>query len=346
MSAQPHVVVPSAPALSPDKIAQLGLGFWASKTLLSAIELGVFTQLGAGALNAAELTSKLGLHHRSSRDFYDALVALGMLQRNDGLYSNTPESALFLDRNKPTYMGGILEMANRRLYGFWGNLTEGLKTGLPQNEIKRGEDLFAALYSDPERVRVFLQGMTGLSAAAGEAIARKFPWAEYKTFADIGAAQGGVPVRIALANEHLSGIGYDLPVVRPVFEDYVRSFGLQDRVHFQAGDFFVDPLPKADVLIMGHILHDWDLEQKKAIIAKAFEALPSGGALLVFEALIDDDRRSNAFGLLMSLNMLIETPGGFDYTGADCRGWMREAGFRDSWVAHLAGPDSMVVGIK
>jgi hypothetical protein len=100
------------------------------------------------------------------------------------------------------------------------------------------------------------------------------------------------------------------------------------------------------VLVMGHILHDWDLGQKKGLIAKAYAALPAGGALLVYEALIDDERRQNAFGLLMSLNMLIETPGGFDYTGADCRGWMREAGFRDTRVEHLVGPDSMVVGVK
>jgi hypothetical protein len=113
-----------------------------------------------------------------------------------------------------------------------------------------------------------------------------------------------------------------------------------------AAVIFVDALPVGDVIVMGLILHDWDLEQKRRLIRKAYDVLPPSGALLVYETIIDDERRENAFGLLMSLNMLIETPGGFDYTGANCMGWMREAGFRETAVEHLVGPTSMVVGIK
>jgi hypothetical protein len=141
------------------------------------------------------------------------------------------------------------------------------------------------------------------------------------------------------------GGGFDLPPVEPIFNSYVARFGLGDRLSFTPGDFFADPLPRAEVLIMGHILHDWDLDQKRLLLKKAYDALPEGGALIVYEAIIDDDRRVNAFGLLMSLNMLIEGLG-FDYTGADCRGWMADAGFSKSYVEHLVGPDSMVVGIK
>lgn len=332
--------------LTPAAIMQLGLGFWASKTLLSGVELGLFTELAEGPLDGEELRRRLGLHPRSARDFFDALVALGMLQRDNGLYRNSAEADLFLDRAKPSYIGGMLEMCNARLYGFWGSLTEGLKTGQPQNEARHGGDLFSALYSDPARLRGFLQAMTGLSLGCARAIAAKFPWKQYKTFVDIGTAQGGLPVEIALAHPHLSGIGYDLAVVGPIFEDYVNSFGLSGRLRFHKGSFFTDPLPGADVVIMGHILHDWNLEEKRMLIGKAYDALPPGGAFIVFEALIDDERRANAFGLLMSLNMLIETPGGFDYTGADCCRWLKEAGFRETRVEHLAGPDSMVVGIK
>jgi hypothetical protein len=117
-------------------------------------------------------------------------------------------------------------------------------------------------------------------------------------------------------------------------------------VTFHPGDFFKEALPNADVLIMGHILHDWDLNEKMMLLRKAYDALPSGGALIVHEALIDDARKHNAFGLLMSLNMLIETPGGFDFTGADCRRWMKKAGFKRTKVEKLAGPDSMVIGFK
>jgi hypothetical protein len=191
-----------------------------------------------------------------------------------------------------------------------------------------------------------LLSCTGLSLGAARAIAEKFPWNDYKTFIDIGSAQGGLPVQVALAHPHLTGGSFDIPACGPVFEKYVASHGLSERLRFHPGNFFTDKLPSADVMVMGHILHDWNMEEKEMLLKKAFEALPEGGALIVFESLIDDERRENSFGLLMSMNMLIETPGGFDYTGADCSGWMREAGFRETRVVHLAGPDSMAIGFK
>jgi SAM-dependent methyltransferase len=188
--------------------------------------------------------------------------------------------------------------------------------------------------------------MSAVSGGAAHAIAAKFPWRDHQSVIDIGCAEGTVPAQIAQAHGHITGGGFDLPPIAPIFEDYVGRLGLGDRLGFTAGDFFADPLPQADVLVMGHILHDWDLDEKRLLLKKAYDALPDGGALIVYDAIIDDERRSNAFGLLMSLNMLIETPGGFDYTGADCRAWMQETGFRESYVEQLVGPDSMVVGIK
>jgi hypothetical protein len=314
---------------------------------LSAIELGLFTELASGPLDAEELSRRLALDERSYRDFFDALVALHLLDRKDNRYLNTSETATFLVRSSPAYIGGMLEMANERLYPFWGSLTEGLRTGKPQNEVKHGgKGLFEALYNDPQRLRLFLGAMTGLSMGAARGIAALFPWSQYKTFIDVGGAQGCVAVQVALAHSHLTGANFDLPVVQPVFENYAKAMGVSDRLRFLPGDFFKDPIPSADVLIMGHILHDWNLEEKMHLIESAYRSLPSGGSFIVFEALIDDDRRENTFGLLMSLNMLIETPGGFDYSGADCSTWMKKVGFRETRVVHLAGPDSMVVGVK
>ncbi len=332
--------------LTPDPIMQLGLAFWGSKTLLSAVELGLFTTLAQGPLSRDALKAALGLQERGATDFFDALVSLGMLERSGDEYSNTPATDLFLDRNKPSYIGGMLEMANSRLYPFWGSLTEALRTGHPQNEAKVGENFFAALYQDPGRLRQFLHAMTGISMGAALAIAEKFPWDRYHSVVDIGAAEGCVPVQLALRHPHLTGGGFDLPPVAPIFEEYLKSFDLGDRLCFYPGDFFRDALPTAEVLIMGHILHDWSLEEKLLLLRKAHEALPDGGALIVYDTVIDDDRRTNTFGLLMSLNMLIETQEGFDYTAADCRLWMASVGFRDSYVEPLVGPDSMVVGIK
>jgi hypothetical protein len=299
-------------------------------------------------MTVGQVEEAFHLHQRSSRDFLDTLVALGVLQRDaDKKYHNTPAGSAFLDRNKPAYIGGILEMCSERLYPFWNDLGPALRDGKPKNEAaKGGQSFFAELYADPHRLKLFLQSMTGLSMGSALAIAQKFPWANYKSVIDVGCAQGCIPVQVALAHKHITGGGFDLPVVQPIFDDYIASFKLQPRLKFYPGDFMTQPLPKADVLVMGHILHDWDQQEKEMLIKKAYEALPSGGALILHESLIDDDRSKNAFGLLMSLNMLIETPGGFDYTGEDAKRWLKAAGFKDVRVEHLVGPDSMVVAIK
>jgi 2-polyprenyl-3-methyl-5-hydroxy-6-metoxy-1,4-benzoquinol methylase len=332
---------------TPEKIMQIGVGFWPSKILLSAVEMEVFTELAKQPADLAALQGRLGLHPRSARDFLDSLVALGFLRRENGVYHNSPDTDLFLDKHKPSYIGGVLEMANGRLYGFWGHLTEALRTGEMQNEGKHGStDAFTAIYSDPARLKSFLRAMSGISRPANMAIARQFPWASCKTYVDIGTAQGDLAVQIALANPALRGIGFDMPEAGPIFEEYVAQNNVADRVSFAPGDFFQVDFPKADVVTMGHILHDWDLEQKKMLLRKAHDALPPGGSVIVYDAIIDDDRSTNAFGLMMSLNMLIETRGGFDYSGADCAAWMKEAGFQQIRVEHLVGPDSMVVGVK
>jgi hypothetical protein len=330
-----------------EHILQVGLGFWASKTLLSAVEMELFTELAKHSEDLETLQGRLGLHPRSARDFLDALVSLKFLERRNGRYYNTPSADFFLDKRKPSYIGGILEMANHRLYPFWSHLTTALRTGLPQNETRDGSpNPFAAIYAEPARLKEFLKAMTGVSHGANLAIAHKFPWSKYRTAVDVGTAQGDLITQVALANPHIEGTGFDLPEVGPIFEEYVEANGISGRLKFLPGSFLEHALPKSDVVMMGHILHDWNLETKRMLVRKAYEALPNDGAYIVYESIIDDDRCGNAFGLLMSLNMLIETADGFDYTGADCSGWMQEAGFRETRVEHLVGPDSMVIGIK
>ncbi|MEX5633310.1 methyltransferase [Parafrankia sp. FMc2] len=338
-----------APEITPDHIMQIGMGFEASKTLLSAVELGVFTELAKAPGDVTALRERLGLHPRGAQDFFDTLVALGLLRRVGGIYHNTEETARFLDRGNAeyNYCGSLLEMANGRLYGIWGSLTEALRTGIAQDESKAtGQDTYGALYADRERLRQFLASMTGVSHAANLAIARQFPWKDYSTVADMGTAQGDLATQILLANPHLSGVGFDLPPTGPIFADYIAGHGLQDRLTFVGGDFFVDDFPRADVIAFGHILHNWDQERKELLLARAWQALPSGGAVVVYDTLIDDDRSANAFALLMSLTMLSVTDGGFGYTAADCERWLRAAGFSQIRTEHLTGPDSMVVGIK
>lgn len=338
-------------SLSPARIMEVGIGFWPSKALLSAIELGLFTELGNKGMTGRELQTALRLHPRANSDYFDALVALRFLDRDgdgpDSRYRNTPETAAFLDRNSPRFIGGFLEMANARLYRFWGDLTEALRTGRPQNEIKHtGAPMFAELYSKPERLEQFMDAMSGISAGNFQALADKFDFSRYKTLCDVGGATGLLSMLVAKRHPHMRCVSADLPQATEIARRKIAAAGLADRVKAVPLDFFADPLPKADVITMGMILHDWNLEKKMLLIRKAFEALPPGGAFIVVENLIDDARRENAFGLLMSLNMLIEFGDAFDFTGADFAGWCREAGFQRTEIIPLAGPASAGVAYK
>lgn len=337
-------------APAPDHILQIGTGFMASKTLLSAVELELFTALSAHPMKGAALADELGLHHRSRYDFLDALVALGLLDREgegpDASYSNTPDTAFFLDKNSPAYLGGILEMANARLYPFWSHLTEGLQTGKPQNEAKGGGDFFGVLYSSPGRLEQFLAGMQGIQLGNFMALLEKVDLASARTLVDVGGANGTFCALAAQRHPELATTVFDLPVVVPIAQRNLAAMGLGDRVNVVGGDFFAEDLPEADVIVMGNILHDWDLDQKKTLIAKAHKSLTPGGRLIAVENVIDDARRSNAFGLLMSLNMLIEVPGGFDYTGAQYDAWCREVGFARTEIVPLAGPASAAIAYK
>ena len=338
-------------ALDPSHIMQVGMGFWPSKTVLSAVELELFTQLGDDSLNGAQIGERLGLHERAIYDFLDTLVALRILDRDgdgsSGAYRNTPESATFLSKRSPAYIGGILEMANARLYPFWGDLTEALRTGKPQNEIKHsGKPFFDELYGDPGRLEQFMHAMKGISAGNFHALAEKYDFSKYATVCDVGGATGQLSTILATHHPHLSCVSFDLPVVAPIAEKAIEAAGLSERVSVASGSFFDDPLPQADVITMGLILHDWNLDRKMHLIRSAYDALPDGGAFIVVENLIDDARRENAFGLMMSLNMLIEFGDAFDFTGSDFAGWCRDAGFKDVEFMPLTGPASAGIAYK
>ena len=335
----------------PSPILQTAFAFWSSKVLLTAVEMGLFTRLGDRRLTGAELGAELGLHPRGISDFFDALVAMKFLERQgdgfEGQYFNTPLGAMYLDQKSPRYVGGILEMLNARLFKFWHDLPEALRSGRPQNEIKHSQKpMFEELYSDLPKLEQFMGAMTGLSRINFEAFAAKFDFSPFKTLCDIGGATGLLSIEVARKHPHLKCISFDLPAVEPVARKCIAAAGLTDRVSTASGDFFKDPLPKADLLTMGMILHDWNLEKKLQLIHAAYEALPAGGALVAIEALIDDARRENVFGLLMSLNMLIEFGDAFDFTGADFREWCGKAGFKRFEVLHLAGPSSAAIAYK
>ena len=334
-----------------ERILEVGFGFWPSKVLLTAVELGVFTTLGDRAMTGQELGAALRLHQRGIWDFFDALVALGFLAREgngpEARYRNSPATAQFLDRNRPAYMGGILEMASARLFRFWGDLDVALKTGQPQNEIKHSQKpLFETLYEDPARLEQFMSAMRGISMPNFLALAEKFDFSRFESLCDVGGATGLLCSLVARRHPHIQCVSFDLPAVEPIARRWIEREADIGRVRTASGDFLKDPLPRADVITMGMILHDWNLEKKKHLVRLAYDALPAGGAFIAIENLIDDERRKNAFGLMMSLNMLIEFGDAFDFTGADFWGWCREAGFKRYETLHLAGPCSAAIAYK
>ena len=337
--------------VDPSHIMQIGMGFWASKTLLTAVKLDLFSLLAIRPLSAKQIKYELCLNGRALYDFLDTLVALGFLQRigisGTAVYSNSADTDLFLDKNKLSYAGGILEMANNRLYPFWNFLEEGLRTGTPQNEIRTGrKPLFEEIYSDIDKTREFVNAMGGIQTGNFIKFARDFDFSNYSTLCDIGGAGGQLSSQVALNNPNMKCISFDLPPVFPIALENMSKMGLSSRVKIQSGDFFKESFPDADVITMGNILHGWGTEDKKKLISKAYDALPKGGAFIVIENIIDDERRENAFGLMMSLNMLIETAEGYDFTAADFKAWAKDAGFIETSVMHLTGPSSAVIAIK
>src|SRR6478609_3568121 len=238
---------------TPDAILQTAFGFWNSKVLLTAVTFDLFSTLGQRRLTGADIGKKLDLHPRGVADFLDALVAMKFLERegdgDDAKYFNTPATALYLDRTSPRYIGGIPEMLNARLFKYWNDLPEALRTGKPQNETKHGgKNIFDELYADPEKLECFLDGMTDFS--------------RFRSLCDVGGATGLLSIEVAKKHPHIDGISFDLPPVEPVAKKHIAAAGLTDRIRTATGDFFHDSLPKADVITMGMILHDWNLEKK------------------------------------------------------------------------------------
>jgi precorrin-6B methylase 2 len=351
MKTSSDVQVQQEKMVDPMHIMQTGMGFFASKTLLTAVKLELFTILASRPLSGHQIKIELGLQERGLYDFLDALVALGFLKRtgykDSAVYSNSADTDLFLDKCKLSYVGGMLEMANNRLYPFWNYLEEGLKSGAPQNEIRMGRaTLFEEIYADKDKTREFVNAMGGVQTGNFIHFAESFDFSNYHTMCDIGGAGGQLSAHMVLRNPHMKCISFDLQPVVPIALENMSKMGTADKVEIRAGDFFNDPFPTADVITMGNILHDWNTEEKKLLISKAYKALPKGGSLVVIENIIDDERRENAFGLFMSLNMLIETPGGYDFTGADFTIWAKEAGFERTFIMPLTGPSSAAIAIK
>ncbi|HVW63047.1 MAG TPA: methyltransferase, partial [Puia sp.] len=326
--------ISTAPATTPANILRTGMAFWPSSVLLTAVKYQLFTILARrGSRSATEIKEALGLRcsDRHVYDWLDALTVLGFLERTGLLeqaqYSNSVDTNTFLDKNKPSYIGGILELANRRLYNSWGRLDNALSTGqLQDQDMAAGGHSFDEVYKTPEKLKEFLDAMSGINMTNFMAFAKSFDLSGYRTLIDAGGAGGQLSIAIARQHPHMTCTTFDLPIVEPVALHNIKRSGLEN-VRVASGDFFTDAIPAADVIVMANVLHDWEEEKKLLLIKKAYDTLPSNGAFVAIEHVIDDQRRKNAFGMMMSLNMLLQTGKGFDYTYSDFRRWANATGF-------------------
>ena len=306
------------------KISGLGHSFTVSKLLLSAVEVGVFTALAASAEGSAEteeLRAATGLHARSATDFFDALVALGLLEKKEGRYYNSALAQACLVRGE-NYRGGFLDGANYVLYPAWGRLTEALRTGKPQAE---GD--FEEMLNDPRARQAFLTMQDALSSPLVQQLLEAVDFGEFRTLADIGGARGNLAGLVLQARPELTAQVFDRPQNAEPCAEHAKSLGVDGRLEFAGGDFFADPLPAADVLVIGHVLADFSVDERKRLVAKAFEAVSPGGALLVYDPMPGDEPHLPA--LVSSLHMLVMTPAGAGYHPGDCEQWMRVAGFTE-----------------
>ncbi|CAM3691774.1 methyltransferase [Kibdelosporangium persicum] len=336
----------TTPTPSARPLIELGTSFWRGKTLLSAVEIGLFTELGDGSCTAEELRAKLDLHPRAASHFLDALVALDVLERTDGRYRNTEASAYFLDENKDTYLGGWMRQASAHLFRAWGGLTESLRTGKPFIGWDSA-DYFERLYEDMDERRNFIAAMDAWTTHIARELAAGVDWSRHHDFVDVGGARGNLSAWLVKAQPHLSGTVFDRPELEPLFAEHMARHGTAEQVRFVTGDFFTESLPEADVLIFGHILHDWDDDERRALVARAYESVRPGGVVVIYDRMIDDDRRRNVTGLLGCLNLLVVTPGGSEYTVAECRAYAAAAGFGETTTLPLYdGLETAVIARK
>ncbi len=343
--------------LTPSHLFNIGFSFFASRTFLTAVELNMFDLLNEPK-TSEEIRVALDLHPRGFPDFPDALVGMRVIERDgdgpDSKYSNTPESAAFLVRSSPRYCGGMLAMCAHRLYAFWGHFTEALRTGEIQNEAnkrnadKKTSSYWDEIYSSPEKLEMFMEAMKGNNTAAHRELAKKMDFSNVSTVLDVGGATAQLCIEVAKANENMTCFSMDLNNVTEVAKKNVKKHNLEHQVKPIARDMMAKdvPFPKADVIVMGMILHDYGMKEKFVLLRKAYAALNEGGRFVAVEMLIYNERRNGLSGLLMSLNMMIETESGFDYSAMQFDGWAKEVGFVRSERLDLHEPIHAVIAYK
>jgi hypothetical protein len=336
----------TGPALrEPIDVKKLANAFCHAQLLLTADELGLFADLAAhGPSTVDQILERLGLDGRGLRDFLSGLVLLGLIELDGDRYRNADVATETLVPGSGRYIGGFLRRAGRMLYPAWGRLGTALRTGEPQTS-GAGDEAFLQMLRDPAQREPYLRMMDSASSLVAPHLIRVFDWAGRASVLDVGGCRGNLVGRVLAAYPHLHGAVFDLPPMAEPFGAHTAALGAGDRATFHGGDFFRDELPTADVVILGHVLHNWSPAQRAQLVARAWAAVAPGGALLVYDAMLPD-APSDLPRTLVSLNMLLVTEGGSEYPATDCQTWMAAAGCTDTEVRGLGSTDTLVIGRK
>jgi ubiquinone/menaquinone biosynthesis C-methylase UbiE len=335
--------------VTPIPLMQLATGFWASKTLAVAHELDVFTRLSGGAgITATELAQVLRIEERPADMLLTGCASLGLLETRNERYFNTPLAEEFLVRGKPYYFGGFVQMLDKRLYAGWGKLLEAVHTNRPTTW---DPNMQASLFEgeDPAMLSLFWEAMHSISMFTARALGEAIDFSGYKRLLDVGGGSGAFDIELCRRYPALRATVFDLPEIVEIAAEKARQTEVGDRIETVAGDFFAQgALPVGhDAILLSMILHDWSETKGRELLRHCYDILPSGGAMMICELLVNDEKTGPAPAALMSLNMLIETEGR-NYTPAEYRAWLAETGFRDIQTVwfEAAGANGVVVGRK
>ena len=312
-----------------EPILDLIQAFRRSKTMFTAVSLGVFDQLAHGPAHLAELSNATRCDAEALGRLLDACVGLGLLTRTDEGYSNTELSTRYLVASSPDTLSPYILYSDRSLYTLWGRLEDAVRQGSNRWEQVFGSRtaLFDHFFRDEDAQRSFLGGMHGFGQLSSPSLVRKFDLKQFKHWVDLGGATGHLCIAACQAYPELSATIFDLPPVQRFAEEHIAASSVAERVKFLPGDFFHDPLPPADLYSLGRILHDWGEDRIRILLKKIFDALPSRGGVLVAETLLDDDRTGPVPSLMQDLNMLVATDGR-ERTCSDYRALLDSVGFR------------------
>ena len=335
--------------LTAAQLMDLTLGFTKIQALGAALDFVLFTKLSGGkGVNVPEAADLLRIEERPARALLIFCAALGLLERReDGRYYNSPLSEKFLVRGKPDYFGGWAIMARDRLFPAWMGLTEALKTNRPRT-WKEGSGHFESIYSQSGELRTFLEGMHSLSIHSGRALAEALDFSSYGRLLDVGGGSGAYAIAVLEHHPHLRGAVFDLPSTLEVAQEKIAGAGLSGRLKTIGGDFFKEELPAGfDVHLLSMILHDWPPKENLAILQACFDALPSGGIVIISELMMDDEETGPLPAAQMAMNMVIENTG-FNYTWGEYEQWLTEVGFRGIRRIPLQSPaaNGVIVGSK